>query len=92
MTKLGELERRPAVHIGGDQRYTTYAYRALVKVTRPMEEVLGKVADNVKKPKKQKHPAWLTRNVNPDRPARKCPDAMHSGSRRVYISSSAEFV
>ena len=73
---------------------STYAYTALrTKVLPTVEVKAEKVKRNLGTHRAQALNAmktmepWLTRNVDPDRKAKRNPDAQHSGMPRVFVGS-----
>lgn len=87
VTKYKELTRERAVWFrvsedGTEQKAIgTYAYVAIATKTRSADEIV----QSFKQP-------WITRNVDPERPPLKCPDAMGSSGLRFGLQSSFSMV
>lgn len=88
------MDRKYTNAAGKTCNVSAYAHTALRTVSEPPEEWRAKTERN--NPGTHRAQAlnamktvepWLTRNVDPDRKAKRNPDAQHSGMPRVFVGS-----
>ena len=106
MEELGEIRREPTVHHSisakSGKKVAQLAYKlfaavetaAFVDQARPLIEhqAARPKKASTPKPKPDKHPPWLTRNVWPDRPPIKNQGGQGALRRDVTVQSSSEMI